>query len=68
MTSWEDWGIEEATAWLKDNPDESGDPETRRACEEIVKATRPRPAGPAPEPRAGRRKESPFLSEERPPE
>jgi hypothetical protein len=37
MTSWEDWGIVEATAWLKDHSGDSGDPETRRACEGIVK-------------------------------
>jgi hypothetical protein len=68
MTSWEDWGIVEATAWLRDNPDDGGDPETRRACEEIIKATRRRPAGPAPDPGGGRTKESPFLSEDRLPE
>ena len=35
--SWASWGIVEATDWLKAHSGDTGDPETRTACEEIVK-------------------------------
>lgn len=47
--SWEDWGIVEANDWLMAHSDDSGDPKIRRACEEIVRDTRPRSAGLAPD-------------------
>jgi len=62
----EDWDLATADTWLKDRLDGSGDPETRRACEEIKKEARRRHAGPTPEPGGGRTKPSPFVSDDPP--
>jgi hypothetical protein len=34
------WDLATADTWLKDRPDGSGDPETRRACEQIIAEAR----------------------------
>lgn len=62
----EDWDLAKANDWLVDHPDGGGDPETRRACEEIKKEARRRHAGPTPEPGGGRTKPSPYVSDDPP--
>ena len=62
--SWEDWGIVEANDWLMAHSGDSGDPQIRRACEEIVKDTRQGSAGAVPIPGSGRTKESPLPSDD----
>jgi hypothetical protein len=62
--SWEDWGMAEASDWLMAHSDDSGDPEIRRACEEIVKDTGRRSASVAPIPSSGPKNESPVTPDD----
>jgi len=64
----EDWDLAKADTWLEDHPDGSGDPETRRACEEIVKNARRHQRRPTPIAGGGRTQESPFVSDDAPEE